>query len=134
MLSPGMAALPASNHLEATGEPPFWTPARRLAAGFFVLYLAVQVLLPLALLLRPRPARFGWQMYSAVPAEWRLVVERRDGHRTEVDARAYTAFFRGDSDSHALVLQEICGADPAVAAVHVKRVGAAEIATEHRCR
>jgi hypothetical protein len=41
-------------------------PRPPLAATFFVAFLLVQLAVPAYMLTQPRPARFGWQMYSAV--------------------------------------------------------------------
>ena len=64
-------ARPAPTHSGPLGDPPPCPcrPDRRTLAISVVVaaFLAVQVLVPLVALFGPRPARFSWQMYSALP-------------------------------------------------------------------
>jgi len=56
-----------------------------MAAGLFLVLATLQVAIPAHATLEPRPARFGWQMYSTkshVPEVW---TEDATGSRTAVE-------------------------------------------------
>ena len=73
------------------------TPAEIVAAGVCVAFLAFQLALPVAQLIwAQRPARFGWQMYSAVSAPPRFALITPDGSAPPVDIAPYVASLRGD--------------------------------------
>jgi len=73
-----------------------WTPRTVAAAAFALLFLALQVGVPLVRLLGPRPARFGWQMYAATTPLPTLVGVRADGGRDTLPVGDYFAFLRSD--------------------------------------
>ncbi len=58
--------------------PPSWTTGQRIAAGVCVAWLALQLALPMLQLFQPRPARFGWQMYSGFTPHAKLSVITSD--------------------------------------------------------
>ena len=67
-----------------------------LVAAFILLWLAVQVGVPLWQLTRPRPVRFGWQMYANVRYPPWITGIRTDGSSVQLSAHRYLANFRYD--------------------------------------
>ncbi len=62
-----------------------WTGREMLAAMLCVAILTVQLAVPIRAFLEPRPARFGWHMYSTLnylPEAW---IEGADGSVAMVD-------------------------------------------------
>jgi hypothetical protein len=81
---------------------------------FVVAYLVIQVGVPLVQLGADRPARFGWQMYSAVhPVD--VVVVDHGGRRRTLDAELVD-LVRSDLDPLVAIAPELC-ANPVVARV-----------------
>ena len=105
-------------------------PARLL----ILLGLALQIGVPLRQLFRPRPARFGWQMFSVRAPAPIVIALRKGGTRDTLRVDDYFAFRRGDlSPSYVDRLPpHLCGVIPdAEGIVLHRRAGApAEI---HRC-
>ena len=94
-------------------------PAILIAACFFVVFLAAQVLIPLAQLAwAPRPARFGWQMYSVVSAAPRFELIMRDGAAKPLDITPYVTSLRGDVPLARFLPPHLCTLFPDAAAVH----------------
>jgi len=91
--------------------------SRRAAACFFVVYLIVQVSLPVYRLWAPRPARFGWQMFSSSVYPVRVWLLRRDGSEEPLDPAAYVGNPRADLDYEKFVPPHICKLRPEVASV-----------------
>jgi hypothetical protein len=56
------------------------------AAGFFVAYLAMQVVVPIAQAKSPCISRFGWQMFSRPVNQRRFTIVTSDGWKGNVDA------------------------------------------------
>jgi len=84
-----------------TAEVDGASPRRRLAglvaASFFVAFLAIQIAVPIVQLVwAPRPARFGWQMYSVVSAAPRFDLIMRDGLARPLDITPYVTSLRAD--------------------------------------
>ncbi len=90
--------LPTSPTDSAATPPlrrPAWTLRQRIVAGAFVAYLVMQLAVPVRMLFEPRPARFGWQMYSGV-REWpRFSVVLQDT-TVRVDVSRFIVRSRGD--------------------------------------
>ena len=91
--------------------------SRRAAACFFVLYLIVQVSVPIYRLWAPRPARFGWQMFSSSVYPVRVWLLRRDGSEEPIEPTAYVGNPRADLDYERFVPPHICKMRPDVASV-----------------
>ena len=96
------------------------TPASiMIAACFFVVFLAVQIAIPLVQLVwSPRPARFGWQMYSVVSAAPSFTLIMRDGTTRQLDIRPYVSSLRGDVPLARFLPPHLCNLFPDAAAVH----------------
>ena len=89
------------------------------AACFFVVFLVAQILIPLAQLAwAPRPARFGWQMYSVASAAPRFELIMRDGAAKPLDITPYVTSLRGDVPLARFLPPHLCTLFPDAAAVH----------------
>ena len=78
----------------ASGSPltsASWSARDRLVAAVIIVYLVLQVGVPTVLLLRPRPQRFGWQMFTNAPVIPTVVVHRSSGRGDTVDVDRYFA-------------------------------------------
>jgi hypothetical protein len=90
-----------------------------IAACFFVVFLAVQLLMPLAQLVwSPRPARFGWQMYSVTSAAPNFELIMHDGSAKPIDITPYVTSLRGDVPLAHFLPPHLCKLFPDAAAVH----------------
>ena len=92
---------------------------RVAATAFFVLFLLIQTGMPLVQLWAPRPARFGWQMFSATPQRNRFSLVMRDGTGQPVDLRLYVAQSRGEVDLEEALPPHLCRVVPDVASVRI---------------
>ena len=89
---------------------------RTLVIGaIIVLFLAWQVLVPAAMLLAHRPARAGWQMYSALPHLPQAWVVDASGHEQPVEVSPLFAENRAEIDYAAALRAGLCNASGAVA-------------------
>jgi hypothetical protein len=101
--------------------PARWRPRKLLTAALFVAFVSVQVLVPALQLAEPRPARFGWQMYTAVvplPSVW---VERPDGQLDQVDVGPLLVRERGEMDLAEPIAEALC-ASQAIEAVVIEQL------------
>ena len=71
-------------------------------------YLAIQLLLPAVLLVGPRPARFGWQMYSTAADLPTVVAVDASGHERTVDVASLLAGPRAEVDYVPLLVDQGC--------------------------
>ena len=78
-------------------------------------FLAIQVIVPTVALFGPRPARFAWQMYSALPDVPRAWLVRPDGSEQPVDLSRLFAVRRAEIDFAAVLRAGLCDATAAVA-------------------
>jgi hypothetical protein len=86
-----------------------------LALAFFVVFLVFQLTVPTFALFAARPARFGWQMYSALPNVPRAWTVKADGTEEPVDMTHLFAMQRAEIDYAAVMLAGLCDASDAVA-------------------
>jgi hypothetical protein len=103
----------------AVPNPP--RPRRRMlaAAVFFAAFLAIQIAVPLVQLAwSPRPARFGWQMYSVVSATPHFELIMRDGAAKPLDITAYVTSLRGDVPLARFLPPHLCMLFPDAIAVY----------------
>jgi hypothetical protein len=106
---------------------------RAAAASFFVAFLAIQLAVPIVQLLwAPRPARFGWQMYSVVSAQPRFELIMRDGATRSLDISPYVTSMRGDVPLARFLPAHLCMLFPDAAAVHYQMDQGAQAGT-HQC-
>jgi hypothetical protein len=80
-----------------------------------ILFLVVQVAVPLWQLTRPRPARFGWQMYAGSAQAVEFTAIGRDGVTTPAPLDQYIIRPRDDLDLLRYVPPAICARTGAVA-------------------
>jgi hypothetical protein len=110
-----------------------WTPQSVAAATFFLLFLLIQTAVPLARLWAPRPARFGWQMFSAIQPHSRFALVMRDGTIRPVDLTRYVALSRGEVELDKALPRHLCRVVPALAAVQLSPPGGKPVRV-YRCR
>ena len=90
-----------------------------IAMCFFVAFLAAQLAIPLIQLAwSPRPARFGWQMYSVISAAPRFELIMHDGTAKPLDIRPYVTSMRGDVPLARFLPPHLCTLFPDAAAIH----------------
>ena len=95
------------------------TASSIVAACFFVAFLAAQLAIPLVQLAwAPRPARFGWQMYSVISAAPRFELIMRDGATKPLDITPYVSSMRGDVPLARFLPPHLCALFPDAAAIH----------------
>jgi len=114
-----------------------WTTITVTRALLCGVYLTLQIVVPAVLLLGPRPARFGWQMFAAHTVAPAFAVEYADGHRALVDVDDFFAFRRGDLDPAVFdrLPAHFCRVDPSIVTVYEHRVPDPEVPIEvHPCR
>jgi len=80
---------------------------RFLVAAVFA-FLAAQVVVPAVALFGPRPARFSWHMYSALPPVPEAWTVAADGTREQVDLGRIFAVQRAEIDYAAVVRAGLC--------------------------
>jgi hypothetical protein len=89
--------------------------SRALTIAFFSAYLIVQITVPTLALFADRPARFGWQMYSALPTVPRAWVLLADRTEQPVDMNRLLAVQRSEIDYAAALTAGLCKATGATA-------------------
>jgi len=107
-------------------------PRRRMlaAAVFFVVFLAIQIAVPLVQLVwSPRPARFGWQMYSVVSAAPRFELIMRDGVAKPLDITPYVTSLRGDVPLSRFLPPHLCMLFPDAVAIHYQMNDGSQVGT-----
>jgi len=97
---------------------------RLVAASFLVVFLAIQLAVPLVQLVwSPRPARFGWQMYSVKSAAPRFELIMRDGSASPLDITPYVTSMRADVPLARFLPPHLCNLFPDAAAVSYALAG-----------
>lgn len=87
------------------------TPNRvALLSALVAFFLAVQVLMPAAALFGHRPARFAWQMYSALPDLPRAWAIAADGSEQPVNLGRLFAVQRAEIDYVSVLRTGLCDA------------------------
>jgi hypothetical protein len=85
-----------------------WNIKDVAAITCFVLFLAIQIGVPLVKLRAPGPAPFGWHMFAAIPTRPKFSVVMRDGTIREVDPLRYFGERRGDMDFQRALPPHLC--------------------------
>jgi hypothetical protein len=102
-----------------TAEPVPTSPpvtARRTLVPFVIAaFLVVQLVVPAVALFGPRPARFGWQMYSALPDLPKAYAVEADGTERLIDLQNLFAVQRAEIDYVAVLRAGLCAATGAAA-------------------
>ncbi len=102
-----------------------WTPPTTVAAAVFVALAILLVALPIQATQQPRPARFGWQMYSTISPVPEVWTEDATGTRTSVDPARYMGDGRAEIIWAHLLADALCG-DADVRSVIVSERGTEE--------
>ena len=92
-----------------------WNPRTLAAAAFIGMYILWQVVVPASALLASRPARFGWQMYSARPDLPKAWATDASGLETPIDMEQVFAQVRAEIDFSAALRSAVCASSGAVA-------------------
>lgn len=92
-----------------------------LRGGFVTLALGLMLLVPLASVSGPRPAKFGWHMYAAAVHLPDIEVRLSDGSVEERNIANIASGFRSEIDYFLPVARHICGREPNVDAVQMTR-------------
>lgn len=91
--------------------------ARPAIMTFFVLFLAVQLTVPALALSEPRPARWGWQMYSGVRTQSTFTIVRENGEHDDVALSDYLGYPRSEIELAERLPAHICEVEPDAVAV-----------------
>lgn len=110
-----------------------WTSKNVLVLIFFASFLTIQIVVPIIKLTSQRPARFGWQMWSARKKFPRFFVVMKDGTSQPADLSRYIGWSRGEIDLTEALPPHLCRVVPEIAAVQVKEPGS-ETLKVHSCR
>lgn len=84
-----------------------WTFGQRGAAAFFIVFLLLQIGIPLVKLLGPRPARLGWQMFSSYVVQPEVEVVYRDS-TVAIDQTRYLAHLRSEMRTGDQLPKHLC--------------------------
>lgn len=84
------------------------------------IFLGVQILVPLAALAGPRPARFSWQMYSGIRTHQTFTLQFEDGSTREVVSGDYLVHPRAETDHTTWLPEHACRVEPDLAAVLIE--------------
>jgi len=91
-----------------------------MAVAFFVIFLAIQIVVPVVKLTSPRPARFGWHMWTARNRNPQFVMTMKDGSLSPVILSTYLGLSRGELDIREAMPAHLCRVVPDVVSVQIK--------------
>lgn len=83
-----------------------------------VISLLAMVLVPLAALGEPRPARLGWHMYSSVTPPPEIWLEKEDGSRESRHFGEIASGIRPELDYLEPMARFLCAREPVITRVH----------------
>lgn len=86
-------------------------------------FLVVQLAVPVVALFGPRPSRFAWQMYSALPPVPEAWAIDADGNETAIELGTLFAVQRAEIDYEAVLRSGLCDT---VEAAAIRIVGLAD--------
>lgn len=112
---------------------PVGSTKAKVIFAFAICFVAIQTIVPTIRLSAPRPAWFGWQMYSGaaeVPTFW-LVTD--DGTTIEVDLDTVIGKTRYPIDYRANVPPYLCETEPHAVLVRFERADSSSL-EEYPCR
>jgi len=90
------------------------SPRARIIGLLAVAFLAFQVAIPTIALFGPRPSRFGWHMYSALPPVPQAWIVRSDGSEQAVEVTSYFVVPRAELDYASALRDRLCAVSGAV--------------------
>jgi hypothetical protein len=103
---------------------------RAIATAFFVGFLIIQVIEPIVQLVwAPRPARFGWQMFSVSAPPPSFVVTLDDGTTKPIAIEPFVTSLRGDVPLSQFLPPHLCRVVPHVVAVRYQSHEASQSGT-----
>lgn len=105
----------------------------KLIFAFAIGFLALQLIVPTILLSAPRPARFGWQMYSGTDKAPTFWVVSSDGIATEVVLADVVGYVRLDIDYRAKIPRHLCDANPDATLIRFQAADSSSV-EEFPCR
>lgn len=88
-----------------------WRQSRGIAATIIVLFIVVQLAIPIALLSGERGQRFGWQMYSIARVPPEFVVTTPEGEIV-IDVNDYVPTRRAEIDLAVHLPPHLCEVIP----------------------
>lgn len=91
-----------------------FSPRVRLIGLMALAFLAFQVAIPSVALLGPRPSRFGWHMYSALPPVPQAWIVHEDGTEEAVEVTSLFVVPRAELDYAAALRDRLCAVSGAV--------------------
>lgn len=100
-----------------------WTWKSLLAGVFFITFLALQIAVPLVQLASPRPARFGWHMWTARKESPQFLVVLHDGTTRPADLSAHVGLSRGEMDLSDALPPHLCRVVLEIVAVEIRTPG-----------
>ena len=92
-----------------------------LRGGFVAVALGLMLLVPLASVDEPRPAKFGWHMYAAAVHLPDIEIRLSDGSIEERNIGDIASGFRPEVDYFLPVARHICEREPNVDSVQLTR-------------
>lgn len=110
-----------------------WTTKSVIAAAFFVIFLLLQIGVPLVRLWAPRPARFAWHMFTTNPKRVRYTLQMNDGTSKAVDLGQYVGLSRGEVNLENALPAHLCRVVPDLAAVQITKADSKQ-SRVYRCR
>ena len=90
------------------------SPRARILGLLAVAFLVVQVAVPTVALFGPRPSRFGWHMYSALPPVPQAWIVRENGSEEIVDVTSLFVVPRAEIDYATALRDRLCAVSGAV--------------------
>ena len=90
------------------------SPRARILGLLAVAFLVVQVAVPAMALFGPRPSRFGWHMYSALPPVPQAWIVRENGSEEIVDVTSLFVVPRAEIDYATALRDRLCAVSGAV--------------------
>jgi hypothetical protein len=104
-------------------------------AGFIVIFGLVQIVVPAMMWREPRPARFGWQMFTRGRQMGVFAIIRADGSRRRVRLADYAVEVIPEAAFHAVLPAHLCRVVPDAQAVVVRgATGMSAPESVTRCR
>lgn len=93
-----------------------WNTRSIMTAMLVIAFVAIALAIPATALTQPRPARFGWQMYSVAYPAPRAWLQASDGSTEQYDLADRLAVLRADVPDPVAVGQQLCAttSSPAV--------------------
>jgi hypothetical protein len=89
------------------------------ATTFFIGFLIIQLIMPIVQLIwAPRPARFGWQMFSVSSPPPNFAVVLDDGTSKPIAIESFVTSLRGDVPLAQFLPPHLCRVVPHIIAVH----------------